>query len=123
MQDGCSLGSGTGLPANGKRRATVTHKARDWRSVVEPQCLERLCLLKDMSGRMWEIHPNPESTCRLPFQSSGMPDDAEEIQCKMVAASGLGRAFLAMERGVRQSIRRGTSVRRQNRNALSAFAC
>jgi hypothetical protein len=81
VQDGCSLESGTGLLANGKRRTTVTHKARDRRSVVEPQCLVRLCLLKDMSGREWEIQPNPECTCRLPFQNSGMPDDAEEIQC------------------------------------------
>ena len=46
-----------------------------------------------------EMQPNPESTCRLPFQSSGIPDDAEEIQCKMVAASGLGSTFLPLRNG------------------------
>jgi hypothetical protein len=94
VQDDCSLWSWTGLLGDGKRRATVTHKARGEHSPPEPQCLERLCLLKDMSGSELEIQPNPKSTCRLSFQSSGIPDDAEEIQCKMVAASGLGSTFL-----------------------------
>ena len=46
-----------------------------------------------------------------PIQSSGIPDAAAGIQGKIVAAEGLGRTFLQMSRGLRQSpIRRGTCL-------------
>ena len=71
-----------------------------------------------MSGRVWKIQLNTESTCRLPFQSCGMPDASHGVECKMAAANGLGRAFLARERCVRQSPRRRwTWVRNWHRNA------